>query len=122
MKPDIKKQWIAALKSGDYEQTQYVLHSTSNGYCCLGVLCDLYQKAHPDKSEWVGDQHSFEFRIKGGPLSEEWSRNRLPIAVKEWAGLPQWRATNLSDLNDTGKSFLTIAEKIATYRTTDDEE
>lgn len=43
MNPEIKTKWIAALKSGEYEQgTGYLKHY--NTYCCLGVLCDIHAK------------------------------------------------------------------------------
>jgi hypothetical protein len=37
---DLKRKWIAALRSGEYRQAQNGLR-TSDGYCCLGVLCDI---------------------------------------------------------------------------------
>lgn len=37
MKPEIKTKWIAALRSGEYQQVQQDLHN-DEGYCCLGVL------------------------------------------------------------------------------------
>lgn len=45
MNKEIASQWCAALRSGDYKQGTGVLHNTSNNtYCCLGVLCDIYQR------------------------------------------------------------------------------
>lgn len=44
MKPDIKAQWLKALRSGDYLQGKQRLRSELNKkvfYCCLGVLCDI---------------------------------------------------------------------------------
>jgi hypothetical protein len=40
LKPEIKEEWIAALESGDYLQTQQNLMD-DRGYCCLGVLCKI---------------------------------------------------------------------------------
>lgn len=37
---DFKAQWLAALRSGNYQQTDCYLH-TADGYCCLGVACDI---------------------------------------------------------------------------------
>ena len=34
------KAWLAALRSGNYEQTMNLLHD-SRGFCCLGVACDV---------------------------------------------------------------------------------
>lgn len=40
LNPDFKAKWIAALESGEYKQTEGILHNTRNGgYCCLGVAC-----------------------------------------------------------------------------------
>jgi len=33
----VKTSWIAALLSGDYAQTQNLLRTDTNKYCCLGV-------------------------------------------------------------------------------------
>src|SRR6478752_3030143 len=34
------RKWQEALLSGKYKQTRNVLND-GNGYCCLGVLCDI---------------------------------------------------------------------------------
>ena len=34
------KQWITALRSGEYKQTKNTLQD-ENGYCCLGVACKV---------------------------------------------------------------------------------
>ena len=36
-----KKKWVKALRSGKYEQCTGRLHLKGDGYCCLGVLCDI---------------------------------------------------------------------------------
>ncbi len=44
MNANIKKIWLKALRSGEYEQTTTRLcrpRSDGVGFCCLGVLCDL---------------------------------------------------------------------------------
>lgn len=38
--PAIKERWLTALRSGDYTQTVGQLRN-SEGFCCLGVLCDV---------------------------------------------------------------------------------
>jgi len=35
-----RRKWVAALRSGEYPQTQGILRD-SDGYCCLGVACEL---------------------------------------------------------------------------------
>ena len=45
MNAEIKAKWVAALRSGEYRQsTRRVLSDGDGGWCCLGVLCDLYAK------------------------------------------------------------------------------
>ncbi len=39
LNPYVKRQWVAALRSGDYEQTDGFLYSEGEGFCCMGVLC-----------------------------------------------------------------------------------
>lgn len=50
MNPEWKAKWVAALRSGEYQQSQRAL-KTENGYCCLGVLCDVVRKEQ-DEGEW----------------------------------------------------------------------
>jgi len=54
MNPEIKAKWVAALRSGEYRQTDRgVLNDGEGGWCCLGVLCDLYAKDVGDEWEWT---------------------------------------------------------------------
>lgn len=34
-----RKKWLAALRSGDYQQGNYVLENADHRFCCLGVAC-----------------------------------------------------------------------------------
>lgn len=76
MKSAIKTQWVAALRSGAYKKTKGVL-SDSEGFCCLGVLCDLHRKAHPDLT-WDARNGVYEYLGVS---------DLLPHDVMEWAGL-----------------------------------
>jgi len=40
MKSELKARWIAALRSGEFQQGYGALRSRS-GHCCLGVLCEV---------------------------------------------------------------------------------
>lgn len=47
MNEEVKKKWVAALRSGEYKQGKDQLKTERYGectYCCLGVLCDLFAK------------------------------------------------------------------------------
>jgi hypothetical protein len=118
MKKDIKELWVNALESGEYAQAQGVLKN-ENGYCCLGVLCDLYLKSGIDPSaHWASDEESELFLI--GNNGSPWS---LLPEVQSWAGLesnespssPKVKGTLLESLNDQGESFEAIAELIKEY-------
>lgn len=37
---DLRERWIAALRSGKYEQGRQYLNN-ERGFCCLGVLADI---------------------------------------------------------------------------------
>ena len=75
MKADIKQKWVAALRSGKYEQTEGVLRN-NEGYCCLGVLCDLYAKE--TGMEWFTNND--DFTMHGNDTM-------LPHEVRVWAHL-----------------------------------
>lgn len=114
MNPEIKSLWVDALRSGEYGQTTGRLrHSygedTPSEYCCLGVLCDLYDKANMT-SNWGGNDH---FMGKGA---------FPPKMVAKWAGMSaaeregvfegDHELRDVVSMNDCGKSFSEIADAI----------
>lgn len=110
MKPDVKAQWVAALRSGEYKQGQHYLRF-NDSFCCLGVLCNLHAQAHPDIA---AAQHS--------PMRYLGHTSALPSAVQEWAGLPheydgafvtiRGSLAHLAIHNDNGRTFDEIATAI----------
>jgi hypothetical protein len=108
MNAEIKKQWIEALKSGDYQQGKSVLRqNTTNGvyHCCLGVLCELHAKA--TNTKWTADNRY---------CHQEFI---LPREVMAWSHLPEANpevgieaGLSLADCNDKGVSFTKIADII----------
>ena len=103
------KQWVAALRSGEYMPGIGRLRSLYDEYCPLGVLCQLYYKAtgklKPVPSGMVG---SYYF---GSTCCS------LPVEVRDWAGLRtcsgDFHGNNMIGLNDAdGKSFPEIADLI----------
>lgn len=86
MNPEAKTQWIAALRSGNYQQGRHVLNS-ADGLCCLGVLCDLAVKAgvtHWDAPYPVTDSTGVVYDACRRCDNEI---GILPAPVQEWAGL-----------------------------------
>lgn len=110
MNLDIKKLWTAALLSSEYEQTHGVLHD-NDGYCCLGVLCDLYAK--DTNTVWQTDGVTFSLNGES---------EILLVDVTIWAGLPNRNPViqlqpginaQLSDANDNERlTFSAIAKLI----------
>lgn len=41
MKQSVRDAWVAALRSGQYQQGQYYLKDNEGRYCCLGVLGEV---------------------------------------------------------------------------------
>lgn len=57
LNPEVKEKWVTALRSGDYRQGTLRLRwkgtaATSDTFCCLGVLSDLYRK-ETGRGHWV---------------------------------------------------------------------
>ena len=96
MNERIKKLWLEALRSGEYKQTKNYLR-TGDGFCCLGVLCDLHSRE--TGHDWDEVDGSYLYNIDDDSQT-------LPDDVKLWAGLnennpqPQLADDNLATLND----------------------
>lgn len=71
MLKEIKERWASALRSGKYRQGTAMLQDSNKNFCCLGVLCNLYNKEKHRSWE--------ELNINGEEI--------LPIKVMAWAGL-----------------------------------
>lgn len=131
MNAAIKAQWTAALRSGDYPQAKNNLR-TEEGYCCLGVLCDLAVEAGVTEITTEPGDSSAVYWYDGEFLS-------LPGSVQKWAGLDyldnphnpdidreadgfpeaavvdgevSGHAASLAELNDNGTTFAVIADII----------
>jgi hypothetical protein len=109
MKYEVMKQWTEALRSGKYKQGQGRLKDSHDYFCCLGVLCDLY-----DTTKWYNKSNLIYFGD---------NHVDLPRLVTDWAemystsGYLSDRHTpldglSLATMNDSGKSFEEIADYI----------
>lgn len=104
MNARIKKLTLEALRGGEYTQATGALRNP-DGFCCLGVICDLHRK-ETDNS-WDNLDYCGEYEI-------------LPQRVADWAGFSSRNPLvvskgghrALSDLNDAGYTFEQIADLI----------
>jgi hypothetical protein len=123
MRPEIKKLWAGALRSGRYRQGKYTLRR-GDEFCCLGVLCDL------------AIQQGLDLRATSAASRAtlyDGQRSGLPARVMKWAGLDrdfppsEWplgwvnggcpvplprAGGTLAYLNDSGRTFHEIAAAI----------
>lgn len=93
------RKWVAALRSGEYEQTKGALRRDGGdsgrvGYCCLGVACDV-----SGLGEWVqasedGEQEYgydiLAYRVEGyaeNDINYDAEAVMHP-AVRDWLGVP----------------------------------
>ena len=127
MNSQVKEKWVAALRSGEYQQGINSLRS-NQGFCCLGVLCDLYAKEHNENWEYVNAYSEQTTKAKDSWYFDE-ERQFLPWKVMNWAGIedenPEVKIVDedgnvleyeiLSYMNDMGKSFSSIADTIEKY-------
>ena len=140
MNREIADKWTAALRSGQYSQTDGTLKKRwedgSCSYCALGVLVDLYAKEKPDvllESEWQDGTVAFM-------TDDDTTSDSLPWPVQKWADMVDnlgrfirsahpvaWESrsrgahgqvTAVSEANDVGLFFDEIADLIDQHRDT----
>jgi hypothetical protein len=105
MNPDVKKLWLADLRSGEFAQTNSALKVDEApdpdderpqpiGYCCLGVLTERYRR-ETGNGRWEKPSEYFppyfwwntgEVDALGQPITAS-EGHELPEPVKKWAGL-----------------------------------
>lgn len=133
MNQDIKQRWVSALRSGEFEQGTDNLRK-GDKFCCLGVLCELAVQdgvINPPELSW----ESTEIYGYGKSEEQEYANTgELPEVVAKWAGLVDedildefsdepiadldpyisfdGSSKTLSELNDSGKTFIELAELI----------
>jgi hypothetical protein len=108
MKKKIMKEWVAALRSGEYKQGVEALR-VNDKFCCLGVLCNLHAQTHPKIAKKQLDPESY--------LEED---GILPKSVMDWAGMKSAEGCFYSDdgpntlieLNDDGATFDVLSNVI----------
>lgn len=97
MDAELKTKWVAALRSGEYEQCRGKLHD-GLGYCCLGVFGVVIGIPRADlilRSAFTGA-----------------AGNNAPELMRLAEIKPAYEKTTLVSMNDSGKTFPEIADYI----------
>ena len=119
MKPQAKKLWLQALRSGDYPQCEAMLHN-DDGYCCLGVLQDIKRGPGVEWHPAISESRSFgtvPLTIEKNPRlyddGDGWHGVRVltPRFMRQ-VGLTGKDQSHLTGMNDAGRSFGEIADWI----------
>lgn len=119
MNPEVKAEWVEALRSDTYKQGTGALRNTRNEFCCFGVLCDLYDNKQL-RSLWNQDSDDDLFyHTSGININYEDNTGLPPKFVLDWAGVNEIDSVDIDDEilslaehNDSGKTFTEIAKAI----------
>jgi len=115
MDPEVKKNWIAALRSGEFLQANGYLKALEKRqrklhHCCLGVLAEICQAPEFVKYEVIPSNETENVKELwkmgeggSGALSDEFM-----ASIK----LETEAADELASMNDNGTSFKGIANWI----------
>lgn len=106
MNPEIKTKWVAALRSGEFEQGRSQLRK-GNTFCCLGVLCELYRRTTGD-GEWLTGGYFLGVSDVLSPIVRDWAglAENNPVLARDTC------PTSLAERNDAGITFSEIADII----------
>lgn len=127
--PELKAQWVAALRSGEYKQGHGELRTNGGTrYCCLGVLTDLHPEfatptgddddgyRYPDGNGFFNDVLSVDLAHAyfGGVQDPGVPLSAVPKEARKIAGYAldyyaDDATVKLSTLNDAGVPFDAIA-------------
>lgn len=139
--PEIIREWVLALRSGKYQQTQGTLskfdeETKTQSFCADGVLCEVMRLRDPERIRWnrLANPEFLSIEVDGEPEGLNWSM--APSSFYKKVGLdcsgysvggfemfiknePKgFRST--ARANDFGLSFEEIAEMIERYLLWDD--
>lgn len=105
MNKTIRDEWVARLRSGEYEQGRGNLRYEDK-FCCLGVLCDLAAD-HGIIPKERRDTRNYYKITNPSAL--------LPSPVYRWAEVSmvgEYAGGSVARDNDEGKTFAEIADII----------
>ncbi|CAB4140973.1 hypothetical protein UFOVP401_47 [uncultured Caudovirales phage] len=106
MNREIKKRWVAALRSGKYRQGSG--HLRKDGcYCALGVLCDLFvQDREHEGVSWDTTFDEYYF-VRYEKDQATYYYEFLNPAVMKWAGV---RHENPAFWMESAEEYFTVSD------------
>lgn len=108
---EIKTKWLIALRSGKYPQTRKTLRTTE-GYCCLGVLCEVVEGPSWELIRPANTLYNFVSKEASIRDLDRTLSTMPPYHILDKAGLSIPYTQMLADANDSGRTFLEIADMI----------
>ncbi len=128
MDKKVKRKWLRALRSGEYDQTKNFLCTTdeegNDSFCCLGVLLNEMdvEFSDPVSDVFYGDDGMCEILASAvddddgtsyhETLDSKTTLYGLPRKIREGLGISETQAETLAEMNDAGDSFIKIAKHI----------
>jgi hypothetical protein len=95
MNPAVKREWVNALRHGNFYQAHERLCTDDGAFDPLGVLCELFRR-DTGRGKWERDHRAGGYRFNDGVASELIP----PPQVRRWAGMKLEDVTSCLDLND----------------------
>lgn len=109
---EFKANWIAALRSGKYRQSTCYLN-TANGFCCLGVACDIVDPTTWKKVVDSSIPGTMETKTgsRGYPGYGDLGDDIMNVLLQEFSenGMKHSVLNYLASLNDNCAYFIDIA-------------
>lgn len=103
---ELRVLWLAALRSGEYEQATGTLRQYMGGFCCLGLLA---------KIAGILDGGIATFPSEHGLLTDDRGCASLPGGFLKYMGISHFAQARLMTLNDFKHiSFPGIADELET--------
>lgn len=96
------QHWAAVLRSGAYPKTIRALKN-EDGYCCLGVLCEINQIPFKAEDGYMFPSGDILFAMP----SSEW--------FEKTTGLPINYADRLAHINDAEETFAAVILEIESF-------
>lgn len=114
MKPDVKTEWVAALRSGQYKRGRYQLRDNDDRYDPLGVLCELAIKAGVglERRQYDRSDGKFFGWTYRDPNQSHALATGLPEAVCAWSGLSYREGYRIAMASDKGMNFKQVADLV----------